>query len=192
MVSTPNNADMTFPESVATERLNLKPYTELDAESFCELLAANRDHLRRNFPELTKNLFTVAEARSYFESCSSQWNAGKTYCFAIWTRVPRRLIGQLKVKNVNWQIPSAELSYFIGRAFLRRGYATEAMTAVMRVAFEELSFNRVQVRIIASNTASLRLAQKLHMRHEGLHRNAFRCGYGELHDVHYYAFTRND
>jgi RimJ/RimL family protein N-acetyltransferase len=156
------------------------------------LIAANRDHLQRNFPELTKNLFTADEAKSYFESCMSQWNAGKTYCFAVWTRTPRGLIGQLKVKNVNWQIPSAELSYFIGRAFLRRGYATEAMTAVMHMAFKELQFNRVQVRIIASNMASLRLAQKLGMQHEGLHRNEFRCGYGELHDVHYYSFTRND
>lgn len=183
---------MTFPESIITGRLELRPYAIADADSVIELIAANREHLMRNFFELAKGLSTANEVKSFFENCAAQWSTGKIYCFGIWIRRPRILIGQLKVKNVNWEIPSAELSYFIGQAYLRRGYAAEAVTAVMGVAFRELQFNRVYVRIISSNMASLRLAQKLGMQHEGLHRKEFRCGFGELHDVNYYALTRDD
>ena len=102
------------------------------------------------------------------------------------------MAGQIKVKNISWDVPAAELSYFIGSGFLRRGYATEAVLAVMREAFERLQFNRIHARVIASNRESAELARKLGMVHEGRHRREFRCGHGELHDVDRFSVTREE
>jgi len=183
---------VTFPESIATQRIELRHYADTDAVAIAELLGSNRQHLLRNFPELSKGLATPDEIKLFIEDCADQCNDRKTHTYGIWTKTPRQLIGQLKVKNILWNVPSAELSYFVGQSFLRRGYAREAVAIVMQVAFRELSFNRVYVRIIPSNIASLQLAQKLGMKHEGLHRNEFRCGLGELHDVNYYSLTHDD
>lgn len=181
-----------FPVSHVTARLELRKYDEVDAEHVTGLIAANRDHLRRNFPELARGFSSVNGVQLFLKTCETQWNEGKGYHYGIWIKESHELIGQIKVKNIHWEIPSAELSYFIGQAFLRCGYATEVVAAVIEVAFRDLGFNRLYVRIISSNIGSVRLAQKLGMQHEGLHRNEFRCGFGELHDVHYYSLTPND
>jgi len=106
--------------------------------------------------------------------------------------VSKQQIGQLQVKNIVWDVPSAELSYFIGSSSKRQGFATEAISAILRAAFEQLGFMRMFVRIIPSNQESISLANKLGFKHEGLHRNEFRCGFGELHDVHYFSLTLDD
>lgn len=184
--------ETTFPKSITTARLELRSYAEADAESVAELIDSNRQHLLQNFPELSRGLSTPVEVGQFVSNCTLQWNGRKGYCYGVWTRTPKKLIGQVKVKNIHWEIPGAELSYFIGESFLRRGYASEAVRAVMNVALKELSFNRVCVRIISSNVASRHLARKLGMHHEGLHRQEFRCGFGELHDVDYYSLIRKD
>jgi RimJ/RimL family protein N-acetyltransferase len=91
-----------------------------------------------------------------------------------------------------WDVPSAELSYFIDSSSERQGFATESISVILRAAFEQVNFKRIFVRIIPSNQGSIALADKLGFKHEGLHRNAFRCGFGELHDVHYFSVTTED
>lgn len=185
-------SEVGFPKVIVTERFELRCYDETDAANVGELIDSNRRHLLQNFPELSRGLTTPAEIEQFVFNCTLQWNERKGYCYGVWTKTPKTLIGQVKVKNLHWEIPSAELSYFIGQSFLRQGYAREAVTAVMNVALKELSFNRVYVRIISSNVASIQLAQKLGMQHEGQHHQEFRCGFGELHDVDYYSLTSSD
>lgn len=189
---TESGFDVSFPESIVTNRLDLRRYDKVDAGDVAELIGSNRRHLLRNFPELSKSLTTPDEVDRFIAKCGVQWNDKEIYCYGIWTRVPGQLVGQLKVKNIRWEVPSAELSYFVGQEFLRHGYASEAITAILSVAFRKLGFNRVYVRIILSNVASTQLALKIGMRHEGLHRSEFRDGFGELHDMNYYSMTRTD
>jgi RimJ/RimL family protein N-acetyltransferase len=48
------------------------------------------------------------------------------------------------------------------------------------------------VRILPSNQRSLALVKKLGFQEEGLHRKAFRCGFGQLHDVCFLSTVRED
>lgn len=178
-----------FPEQVETERLVLRPYVLEDAAALFALVHANRNILRREFPQMA-GLQSVFESQSFIIEKSEQWHTGKTFCLGIWHRSARDLIGQLQVKNVAWEIPAAELGYFIGAAWYRQGYATESVREILRIAFEQLSFERIFVRILPTNSESFALAQKLGFREEGLQRKAFRCGYGELHDVQLLAIVR--
>jgi ribosomal-protein-alanine N-acetyltransferase len=74
----------------------------------------------------------------------------------------------------------------------RKGFATEAISVVLRTAFQDSDFNRIFVRIIPSNRKSLLLVEKLGFKQEGLHRNELQCGLGELHDVYYFSLTQED
>ncbi len=174
----------TFPESIRTKRMLLRQYGDSDGLAIMELVDCNRDWLLRSFPEMAKGLTNSAEVDSFLAEKLELWKARKTFCFGIWLQADDILIGQLQVKNVTWSVPAAELSYFIGAQFLRQGHATEAITKVVDVAFNLLRFQRVFLRIIRTNAESLALADSLGFRREGLHRNEFRCGFGELHDVH--------
>jgi RimJ/RimL family protein N-acetyltransferase len=186
------SAEVTFPETIDTERLKLRRYTAAHAERILDLVDRNRSDLLRNFSSMAKDLCTVREVQSFIFQKDQEWDARKSCCYGIWLKSSQHLLGQLLVKNIVWDVPSAELSYFISGSSQRQGFATEAISEVLRQAFEKLSFNRIFVRIIPSNNESTLLAKKLGFQHEGLHRYAFRCGFGELHDVHYFSLTSKD
>jgi ribosomal-protein-alanine N-acetyltransferase len=84
------------------------------------------------------------------------------------------------------------LGYFIGTARQRQGYASDSIRAILRLAFLELQFQRIFVRILPSNRESFLLARKLGFHEEGVQRKAFRCGLGQLHDVQYLSLTTED
>jgi RimJ/RimL family protein N-acetyltransferase len=184
--------EVTFPELLETERLALRRYRSVDAPCILKLVDENRARLVQNFSPMAKGLLGEEDARAFAEDRAEQWNARKAFCYGIWRRGSEEQIGQVQAKNIVWDVPAAELSYFIGSSSQRCGFATEAISTVLRVAFETLDFKRMFVRIIPSNQGSILLAKKLGFKHEGLHRNEFRCGFGELHDVHYFSLTIDD
>jgi len=154
------------------------------------LVQQNRDRLVREFKEQA-GLETVSQAESFIAAKLELWDARKAFCYSIWNKEQQQ-IGQIQLKNIDWTIPSGELGYFIGDRWQRQGFAAEAINALARLAFDEFAFERIFVRILLSNEASCRLAQKLGFQDEGIHRRAFRCGLGELHDVRYLSLLRRD
>jgi ribosomal-protein-serine acetyltransferase len=183
---------MAFRESIPAPRLTLRKYAPRDAARLQALIDPQRERLLEGFAEVARGLRTPAEAEAFIAEKSALWQSAKTLCYGLWLTEADRLIGQLQVKNLAWHIPSGELSYFIGPAHLRQGFASEAVRAVLHEAFEAHRFERIYLRIIASNHESLALAGKLGFKWEGLHRSEFRGGGGALHDVHYFALVRPD
>ncbi len=174
-----------------TQRLLLRRYCPEDAPAMLELVAANRDQLIREFAAQA-GLRTIPEAEAFIALKGEAWNARKTFCYRISEKNTNAQVGQIQVKNVDWDIPAAELGYFIAKSAQRQGYGSEAIQRVLDCAFQDLSFQRIFVRILLSNDESFRLARKAGFREEGVHRNAFRCGLGELHDVRYLSLTPAD
>lgn len=181
-----------FPDQLAAQRVQLRRYQSSNAAGVLQLIERNRERLRRNFPELANGVKTVEAASGYVAASDRQWAEGLAFVYGIWLPSELHPIGQLRIKNMVWNVPAAELSYFVDRQWLRKGVATEAVRAVLREAFAERGFKRIYVRIIGANEESLALARRLQLRHEGVHRNSFRCGLGELHDVHLFAMTDLD
>lgn len=79
----------------------------------------------------------------------------------------------------------AELGWCFSPAVSGRGYATEAVTELLRLCFDELGVRRVEALCFAANTPSWRLMERLGMRREihavreSLHRGGeWMDGYG--------------
>jgi ribosomal-protein-serine acetyltransferase len=180
-----------FPETIETDKLTLRRYSAEDAGGLLELIDRNRQELVREFAQ-TAALQIPAQAESFVAEKSEQWQLRKNFTYGVWRKSADPLIGQIQAKNIAWEIPAAELSYFIDKNSQRRGYASESVRGILAVAFGELRFERIFVRILPSNSESLSLAKRLGFHEEGLHRNAFRCGFGELHDVYFLSLIRQD
>jgi ribosomal-protein-serine acetyltransferase len=186
------SAEFEFPQLFETPRLSLRVYDKSDAPALLTLTDENREHLRRNFAPMARDILQPADAIDFVDECSRKCTNGKEFTYGIWHKPSVELVGQIKLKGVVWNIPAAELSYFIGASSQRRGFAAEAVATLAHTAIDRLNFKRICLRIIASNVASLQLAEKLGFRREGLHRNEFRCGLDELHDVFHYSLTAED
>jgi len=67
-------------------------------------------------------------------------------------------IGMTNLVDINWKDRNAFTGLMIGPAALRRqGFGADCVHTLMRYAFEELQFERLDTTIIAHNEASLRL-----------------------------------
>ena len=84
-----------------------------------------------------------------------------------------------------------ELGYWIGLADWGRGYATEAARALTAYAFTTLALHRVQGRHFVRNPASGRVLQKLGMRFEGIHREAY-SRWNRFEDVAVYSLLSRE
>ena len=85
----------------------------------------------------------------------------------------------------------AEVSFWIGRPWWRRGFATEAAQGVVRFAFESLDLNRVYGHHLVRNPASGRVLARLGMQREGLLRQRVRKN-DSFEDVVLCALVRED
>ncbi len=180
-----------FAETIETEHLILRSYRTDDAPDLLNLVERNRQELIREFAQVA-GLQTREQVEAFIGKKSSRREQRESFCYGIWRIGTKHPLGQLQVKNVAWEIPAAELSYFIDKKSQRQGYAKESLHAILARAFDELRFERIFLRILPSNVESFVLATKLGFQQEGLHRNAFRCGFGQLHDVRYLSLTRGD
>lgn len=82
-----------------------------------------------------------------------------------------------------------EVGYVLHRDFLGRGYATEAMAAVVRRLFASRPVARLTADVDPANAASIRLLKRLGFEETGRASNTWFIG-GRWHDSVYFALDR--
>ncbi len=98
----------------------------------------------------------------------------------------------LALANIRRGVAQAgSLGYWIGAPFIRRGYMTAAVRALVPAAFDVLRLHRVEAACIPTNLASVRLLEKTGFRREGYARS-YLCINGTWQDHLLYARLQND
>ncbi|RGA00405.1 N-acetyltransferase [Microbispora triticiradicis] len=87
--------------------------------------------------------------------------------YAVELRAEECLIGDVGV-NLHENRMQAELGFTLAARWQGRGYATEAVRAVLRDLFERRGLRRVSAECDARNTSSARLLERVGFRREGL------------------------
>jgi len=85
----------------------------------------------------------------------------------------------------------AEIGYLLAPASWGKGFGTEIATALLDLAFRELSVERVQSTVEVHNRRSLRVLDKAGLRWEATLRRHLRVG-PRWWDVHVYAIVRDE
>jgi RimJ/RimL family protein N-acetyltransferase len=176
----------TGPYILHTQRLLLRPPEMSDVPAMHHLandpeIAANLSDLPHPYPREA-----AAAVVSAMQALSAQ---GEAYAFAV---VPQSesLVGvvYLILDSANQR---AELIYWIGQAFWGRGYATEAVQAVIAFAFNTLKLRRVHASAFAHNAASVRVMQKCGLQYEGTLRQHLLKN-GQFVDLLCYGILRDE
>lgn len=89
------------------------------------------------------------------------WEKDDTYIFAVFDKTGQH-IGMLNIAtlvrtNMQW----GELGYFIHNQHWRKGFAYEALSALVEASWKELGFHHLEAQISPKNNASQQLAEKL-------------------------------
>jgi len=177
----------TLPE-LTTERLVLRGFRPDDAAAV-QRVAGDRDVAATvlNVPHPYEDHMAEAWIASHALAIEQL----REYPFAITLRDTGELIGSMGLVDINFRHRRAEVGYLLGKSYWNRGYATEALRAVLRYAFEELDLNRVFAYHFECNPASGRVLQKAGFQREGcLRRHVER--WGVFHDLPVFGILRDD
>lgn len=112
---------------------------------------------------------TLEWTRAWIETCLHDYYATRGYGpYAVVEQRSQRLLGYCGLfyfPDVNRK-PEVEIGYRLARSAWGKGYANEAALAIRDHAFNNLKMKRLIAIIDPSNTASIRVAEKVGMRYE--------------------------
>lgn len=182
----------TYP--IRTPRLALRPFTRDDLEAV---------HTYVSDPAVVRYLYWEvaadrAAARRILDGKIGRWSlsdAGQSLVLAV-ERVPAGaltgdLIGEVVLKWLSREHRQGEVGFVLAPAHQGQGYAIEAATALLALAFGDLRLHRVIGRCDPRNTASARVMERLGMRREAhfVQNEIFK---GEWADEYVYAILADE
>ena len=100
------------------------------------------------------------------------------------------LVGATGLHRINWALRKFEIGYWRRAGCEGRGYVTEAVQAVSRMAFDSLGARRVEIRMDDSNERSWRVAERAGFTLEALLRFDSATPQGEPRSTRIYARVR--
>ncbi|MEK5394921.1 GNAT family N-acetyltransferase [Paenibacillus sp. FSL K6-2859] len=115
----------------------------------------------------------------------------KAIRFSIIEMKSNEIIGSCGFNSLDFENEKAEIGYDIARAFWGRGYASEAISALLDYAFSTLKLNRIEAKVEPENVNSVKVLQKLNFMFEGTLRRYERVN-GKFIDLNMYSKLISD
>lgn len=134
---------------------------------------------------------SIAETRLFLRDLIRRVRAGLPSSWVVTLRGSGTVIGTMGFVWYSSADRSAELGYSFSREYWNRGYATQALQAVVDAVFTSLPLNRLEAQHDLRNPASGRVMQKCGFRQEGVLRSRI-LNKGEFVDVALYALLRSE
>ncbi|MBB4034981.1 RimJ/RimL family protein N-acetyltransferase [Dysgonomonas hofstadii] len=136
--------------------------------------------------------YSEQEVRDYMASMPQTLDvAGVCFQFAIVEVDTDRLIGDMAVIFTNHDLMQVEVGCTLDKNFQGKGYAAEALKAMVNHLFIELKKHRVIASVDPRNTASIRLVERLGFRKEAHFKESYYLR-GEWVDDVIFALLRKE
>ena len=173
--------------TLRTARLVLRPFSEADSEAIYALQSNARVLRYWDSPPWTD----PARAQAFIATCRQMEQDGSGARLAIETVQPHAFVGWCAMFGWNAVYRSLGIGYCLDEPSWGKGYATEAVRAMLQWAYDSLDLNRVEAELDTRNAASARVLEKLGFEREGLRREDCVVD-GEVSDSWIYGLLRRD
>ena len=184
-----------FPDSVdtpiQTPRLILRLASPGDGAAVYAAVVESLDSLRAWPTSLPWALYepSVPASEDFCLGSMREREKGTGLAFLVYDH-EQRLIGNVGLHRIHWDIPSMEIGFWMRSGVHRNGFAKEAVTAVLNFAFTHLKARRVFARTDEDNAGSRATCASAGMLLEGVMRNERITPSGQLKNGCVYASIR--
>lgn len=177
--------------ALLTKRCVVRRFRENEGAAFQQLLYDNRDQLQDHFPIMVGEISETADtAEAFLRERIAAWLLQQDYAFGVWQNETTELIGYIHLFEIEWEVPMAEISFFVARKQQKQGFMTEVLARVIRFGFKQLELEKIYLRTLSDNFDCQRLARRVGFSREGELRNEFRKPGGMLADLVRFGFSR--
>lgn len=129
--------------------------------------------------------------RNFLDTILAAYRQGRPAPWAIVLRENNSLIGAIGIRNWTMEHARAEVGYVLARQHWGKGYASEALQAVLAFGFSRMELNRIEAKCVPENKGSIRVLEKSGLRREGLLREVEFCK-GKFGDLNLYSILRHE
>lgn len=150
---------------IRNERILLRPLTSRDTDALLAYRSREDVCLYVPFEPMTR--------ADINERLAGQWARteltaeGQSLTLGAQVKESGELAGDCMLFWHSREHAGAEIGYVFNPSLGGRGYATEAVTMMLRLGFEEFGLHRIIARIDERNEPSVKLARRVGMRQEG-------------------------
>jgi [ribosomal protein S5]-alanine N-acetyltransferase len=173
--------------SINGDGVVLRPPQANDFNEWAALRETSRDFLTPWEPTWPADDLTRSAFRRRLRRYTEDLRSDQGYAFLIFRNVDDALVGGLTLANIRRGVAQAtSLGYWMGLPFVRRGYMTAAVRAVIPFALGTLRLHRLEAACIPTNAGSIRLLENTGFAREGYARE-YLCINGIWQDHLLYA-----
>jgi len=178
-------------KKIRTRRLVLRPLVKADYATWLDAEtrgpSSRFEPAPRSLKQSTRAAFDKTRARH-----DRRAREDAVYVFGVFSNRGRVLVGMVDIAILyRGQLQLGNLGYRVFHAHRRRGYAKEAVLAVIHAAFKALKLNRLEAVMDLPNRPSQKLARALGMARECVRRKYY-FEDGRFHDQVVWSAQRED
>jgi [ribosomal protein S5]-alanine N-acetyltransferase len=149
---------------LSTPRLILRALRTSDLDDLYEY--ASDPEIDQHVP--WEHYQNIDEARENLNEFLEEYEKDGLGAWDIEHRAENKLIGIINISIPHRINRRVELGYTISQAYWGKGYATEAVQAVIQFGFEKMKLVRIEAVVLPENLASARVLEKSGMQLEGV------------------------
>lgn len=151
-----------LPLPVKTRRLTLRRFVADDFPSYADY------HSR---PEVYQYLYTCppegnALQEQFDNTLGGAFDKDGDALYLAVVNESEDIVGEVLLKLASKEACQAEVGYIFHPGFAGRGYATEAVSAMIDLGFNDLGFHRIFARLDTQNQGSVGVVERLGLRRE--------------------------
>ena len=174
-------------ENIETQRLTLRDIRMDDLLEYYERLYGDGDVCRYLLFDPHQD---ISESMASIEKTLARYEAGNCYRWGIALQEDDSLIGVIELLRFDETTNTCSFAYMLACDYWNQGYATEALSAVVRFAFEKLEVDRIMVDHMTPNAASGAVMRKVGMTHTGTEQGKYEK-HGQVFDAEAYEIRNN-
>jgi RimJ/RimL family protein N-acetyltransferase len=158
-----------------------------DGSAFFALIESNRPRLEDFFAGTVSETRTLKDTLDYCIAIQNKIQSKTYFPFMITDINTAKFVGLVDVKNIDWNVPKAELGSFIDHRYEGKGIVSKATNLVIDHCVEKYKFIKLLCRANSRNKGSIAVILKNGFELEGTIRNDYRTTKGEIVDLNYYG-----
>ena len=172
---------------VTGERVTLRPLGDGDLPALLEIFGDREVMQFWSSPPIAG----ADGARALLDDIRGHFKARTLFQWGIARADDDEIVGTTTIFHVDGEHRRGEIGFALGRAHWGRGYASDAVTLLIRFAFEQLDLHRLEADPDPQNLASIKVLEKQGFKYEGLLRERYFLA-GSPQDAAYYGLLRNE
>ena len=175
---------------IKTKRLIIRDLKIKDAKDVSK--EANNLKVSR-YLLLVPHPYNLKSAKEFINYCLKKSKEKDRVSYELGIEFEGNVIGIIGLTKIDRFQGTANIGYWLGEGYWRRGIMSEAVVAMINFAFKKLKLRRIDIAAFNENEASNELIKKIGFVYEGTRKKRAKAkSTGRIHDENMYGLFKKD